>query len=305
MALYAIGGIKMSHPIMPGAGVCKTPESILQYVLPGAPVGAAVTGPYTLFEETRGERINMGIQRALLQISVPIAHRPRIVSFAGASVEEYLHIIEQLGRYPLIAGGEIDLGHPSIGGMHFSYSLHDVAEILWGIQKIRKNTGLQTPVWIRLSPYVTRQELGQLSTAWPTLDFTRVPTVSETFVNDMLQTIASYSDAIKAVVFSGALPHVVAQKPETIPFNGRGGLSGDLLRPISIGLIKRAKSIIPDIDIIGCGSIVSADDAIEYFEAGAAAVQCVDCKPRLFSTLKASARLEQYLGRKSSVQAAV
>lgn len=304
MTVYTVGGIQMSHPIMPGAGVCKTPESILPYLLPGAPVGAAITGPYTLFEETHGERINLGIQRALLQISVPIAHRPRIVSFAGASVDDYLHIVRRLGRYPLITGCEVDLGHPGTGGLCFSYSLNETAEILGGIRQCRKETGLRAPIWVKFSPYVTNQEIEQLRTVWPTLDFTQVPVVSETFVSDMLTLLASYDDAIQAVVFSSALPNVVAKKPTTAPFDGRGGLSGDLLKSISMKLIERAKTAIPpSIDFIGCGNILTDDDAIDYFEAGAAAVQCVDCKPHLFTALKKSARLEQYLARKSLMRA--
>ncbi|MFZ3031788.1 MAG: hypothetical protein WA082_02020 [Candidatus Moraniibacteriota bacterium] len=305
MAIPNIGNIQMPYPIMPGAGVCKTPESILLYLLPGAPVGAAVTGPYALFGKTDNEVSNVGIERALLDISkpTPIAHRPRIISFAGTSVDDYLYTINRLGRYPLIGGGEVDLGHPSTGGLYFSYSLNETAEILGGIRQCRKETGLRTPVWVKLSPYVTHQEIEQLRTAWPALDFTRVPVVSETFVDDMLTLLASYDDAIQAVVFSSALPNVVAKKPTTAPFDGRGGLSGDLLKPISMKLIERAKTAIPNIDIIGCGSIISANDAIDYFESGASAVQCIDCKPRLFSTLKASALLEQYLGRKFLTQA--
>ena len=47
MKTWNVGGIKMAYPIMVGAGVCKTPDSIDGYQHPDLPIGAVVNGSYT------------------------------------------------------------------------------------------------------------------------------------------------------------------------------------------------------------------------------------------------------------------
>ena len=51
-----------------------------------------------------------------------------------------------------------------------------------------------------------------------------------------------------------------------------GGLSGAAIKPIALASVYRVAQRI-DVPVIGCGGIFCAEDAIEFFMAGASAVQ--------------------------------
>ena len=54
--------------------------------------------------------------------------------------------------------------------------------------------------------------------------------------------------------------------------NITGGLSGPAIRPVGIALVYKVKRAVI-IPVIGLGSIMTPDDAIQYLLAGASAVQ--------------------------------
>lgn len=54
---------------------------------------------------------------------------------------------------------------------------------------------------------------------------------------------------------------------------GHGGMSGPALKPISLALVNEVSSQFPNAPILGCGGISEIEDALEYFIAGASAVQ--------------------------------
>ena len=54
--------------------------------------------------------------------------------------------------------------------------------------------------------------------------------------------------------------------------NGRGGLSGPAIKPVALYLVYQVFKAV-NIPIIGCGGITNAEDAIEFFMAGATAIQ--------------------------------
>ena len=55
----------------------------------------------------------------------------------------------------------------------------------------------------------------------------------------------------------------------------RGGLSGKPCRELSNQLIKKTRELYPQLTIMGCGGILSADDALEKIELGANLVQLI------------------------------
>lgn len=67
-----------------------------------------------------------------------------------------------------------------------------------------------------------------------------------------------------------------AKYPEEAPKNYRGGLSGLLCQKRSTDLIRKTKQTWGDrFTIIGCGGILSVDDAIEKLDAGADLLQLI------------------------------
>lgn len=52
------------------------------------------------------------------------------------------------------------------------------------------------------------------------------------------------------------------------------GLAGRALKPVSLGVVKQLRALLPDrIDIIGVGGIYTVNDVYDYLDAGAKAVQ--------------------------------
>jgi dihydroorotate dehydrogenase (NAD+) catalytic subunit len=54
--------------------------------------------------------------------------------------------------------------------------------------------------------------------------------------------------------------------------NITGGLSGPAIKPVALALLWKVRQAV-DIPIMGLGGIATADDAMEFFVAGASAIQ--------------------------------
>ena len=55
--------------------------------------------------------------------------------------------------------------------------------------------------------------------------------------------------------------------------NIKGGLSGAAIKPVALRCVYDIREELPDVPIIGCGGISDWRDAVEFFLAGASAVQ--------------------------------
>ncbi len=55
--------------------------------------------------------------------------------------------------------------------------------------------------------------------------------------------------------------------------NIKGGLSGPAIKPVALRCVYDIREELPDVPIIGCGGITDWRDAVEFFLAGASAVQ--------------------------------
>ncbi len=325
---YLVGGIPMLFPIMVGAGACKTPESVIPYMRRGnLLLGAVVTGSYTPDARSGNDGIlsypnewqelitqqfglnafgmpNMGYSQAVLELSrlFPSPAYPLIASIAGFSVDDYVKGLKAFQLTPA-KGIELNFGCPNTHAIPVSYDIISILQILEAFKLL----DIGCPVWIKLSLYITMEEREKLSQQWPQIDFSNVPVVTAGFLAKVLHIIMPYREFIKAVVFSNTLPNVICRdangKAVTSPNDGKAGLSGPIIKAISLELVKQARRILPtSIDVIGSGGILTGDDVIDYLQAGASAVQCTSGPfwygngPRFFANLVGeSSRLQEYL----------
>ena len=68
----------------------------------------------------------------------------------------------------------------------------------------------------------------------------------------------------------------LAIDPETmrpILSNTKGGLSGPAIKPVALRAVYDIREALPDVPIIGCGGVTDWRDAVQFFLAGASAVQ--------------------------------
>lgn len=74
------------------------------------------------------------------------------------------------------------------------------------------------------------------------------------------------------ITLANTYPALALDVEANEPIHKSWGLSGPAIKPLTLRLVYDAYEVVK-IPIIGCGGISSADDAIEYFLAGASAVQ--------------------------------
>lgn len=322
---YRIGGIEMKLPILIGAGACKSPQSLVQYMRRDVSVGAVCTGSYTpkhrdpnqgvplFWPDHYGEFTgrgfglnsfgmpNVGFADAAKALLALYLH-PVVVSVAGFSVADFVKGVQIFDRHPGIAAVKLNVGCPNTENIPFAYDLASLRGILLEVSWLR----IKKPLWLKLSPYITAAERDALQVMYPEIDFSQVPVTESGFLGQVLDLVREYR-FVRAVVFSNTLGNVVvrdaAGKPVTSPNQGRAGLSGRILKDISIGLVRQAVTMLPEeIDVIGSGGVLQGDDVVDYLGSGAKGVCCTSGPfwsgqgPRFPSELLAgSEKLQNYL----------
>ncbi len=170
---------------------------------------------------------------------------PLVASIGGASVEDYVMVTERLAATGLVDALELNISCPNVkhGGMAFGTD-PQVAEKL---TKAVKAASGDVPVYVKLTPNVT--------------DIVEIAQAVEAGGADGLSMINT---------LLGMKINLKTRKP--VLGNIMGGLSGTAIKPLAIRMIYQVSHVV-NIPIIGEGGISSAEDVIEFFLAGASAVQ--------------------------------
>lgn len=320
----------MSLPIILGAGAAKHPSKVVPYLAPDAPLGAAVSGSYTPGGLRAGntgklqwpadygelERLgfglnawgmpNIGLDEAVKQF--PIQTKPHIISIAAFNAGGYEEMLAVLKGCTSISGVGMNAGCPNTGHLPASYVLEDLEALLTLTRRV--NPGL--PIWWKMSPWMTKHELAEFARVHPHLNFEATPTVAEDHPERVCDLFMRYSDVSTAVVVSNTVPNVVYDHSITVrnadgSVHHKGGLSGPIVRPHNLKLVKRmvATGITDKMDIVGCGGVLAGDDAMEYFDVGCAGVKCTSgpawSDVKFFQhLLEGSERLQEYLARRAA-----
>ncbi len=167
-----------------------------------------------------------------------------IVNFFGNTVEEYAEMARALAPLVRVDALEMNISCPNVekGGVQFS-SQPDIVEQV--VSAVRKET--QQFLIVKLSPNVT--EIAPIAQAAESAGADAL-SVANTY-------IGTYIDPLNG-------------KPYLA--NVTGGLSGPAIKPLSLNLVTQVAPSV-GIPVIGVGGIATAQDAVEYLQAGAAAVQ--------------------------------
>lgn len=281
-----IGSLKLKNPLLAASGTCGYGVEIAHVVDLKTLGGIVTKGLYMAardgcdvprIAETPAGLLNaIGLQgvgiRAFVEGVLPQlrAHDTAvIVNVCGETVEEYAEVSRIASDAPGVHALEINISCPNVktGGIAFGTDpvmTHDV------VAAVRKSSRL--PVIPKLSPNVT--------------DITVFARACE----------EAGADAISCVnTFLGLAIDIETRKPR-LAF-GTGGLSGPAIRPLAVRMTWQAARAVK-IPIIGIGGIASASDALEFFIAGAAAVQVGTMnfsRPNCYTEIEAG--LREYLTR--------
>ena len=190
---------------------------------------------------------NIGVE-ALIQEKAPVWAAwqvPVIVNIAGNTVEQYALMAEKLDNVPGISGLEVNISCPNVksGGVEFGTTAAGAALVT---AAVRKATTL--PVWVKLTPN-TADVIGIARAV-----------------------VEAGADALVLInTLKGLAIDIKTRRP--VLGNITGGLSGPALKPVALRIVYEVSAVLPHIPIIGSGGILTAEDAIEFFMAGATAVQ--------------------------------
>lgn len=294
----------MAWPIMVGAGFAKDPRHLLSLVGKELPLGAYVVGSFTLKDRsgndgsvkqwpidwstfiTEGGGLNShgmpndGTKDGVDTLeSVPL-DRPAIVSHAAFDPAGYAACMAIADRSPSVAGHEANASCGNTGKQPFAYDPDATNETLQIIGREVMAGRITKPIWWKIAPFITAKERDELSARYPRFDFELVPTVPEEYLESYLRIVFCYP-FVRAIVIGNTLSGCRAfdehGKTVTSPFDGRAGLSGPILKEISMRLVRRAVTIrgsFETISIIASGGILTGDDGVSALENGADAYQC-------------------------------
>ncbi|MGD8543165.1 MAG: dihydroorotate dehydrogenase [Desulfobacteraceae bacterium] len=256
-----IGGIPLQNPVMTASGTFGYGREFKDLVdlnrlgaiiVKGLSLAPSRGNPPPRIAETPCGMLNaiglenVGIE-AFKRDKLPFLRRLRVPVLAniyGTTVEAYAELADQLDGLPEVAGIEVNISCPNVkaGGVAFGVQPDMAARV---VAAVRAKT--VKPVVVKLSPNVT--------------DVTEIARSAEGAGADALSLINT---------ITGMAIDIHTRRPKLA--NITGGLSGPAIRPVAVRMVWQVARAV-QIPVIGIGGIMTAEDALEFLIAGAAAVQ--------------------------------
>jgi len=207
--------------------------------------------PPRIFETAAGMLNAIGLENVgvegFLREKLPFLREvgaPVVVNILGNSLDDYAALAEILNDIDGITAIEVNISCPNVkeGGVAFGTDPLMVQAVT---KTVKGKTAL--PVIIKLSPNVT--------------DITVTARAAEEGGADAVSLINT--------LIGMAIDHRT-RKPRLA--NVIGGLSGPAIKPVALRMVWQTARAVK-IPVIGIGGIMTAEDALEFLIAGAAAVQ--------------------------------
>jgi dihydroorotate dehydrogenase (NAD+) catalytic subunit len=282
-----LAGIPLNNPVIAASGTFGYGEEFERFADLRRIGGICVKGtsarpiegnlPPRLFPTAAGMLNSIGLENvgvdAFIRDKMPFLRQSGSAVFVnvfGFNEDEYAEVVDKLNACDGIAAYEINISCPNTkhGGMVFGQS-PELTRHLVSMLKARS----RRPVIIKLSPNVT--DIAELARAAEDAGADAL-TVANTFLGMAIDT-ETFKPRIHSIT---------------------GGLSGPAIRPITLRMVYQCSRAVK-IPVIGLGGIAKAEDAVEYFLAGATAVQVGTANfydPR--ATLHVLEGLEAFLKKK-------
>lgn len=256
-----LAGIRLSNPVIAASGTFGYGEEFERFADLRRIGGICVKGtsarpidgnlPPRLYPTPSGMLNSIGLENvgvdAFIRDKMPFLRNAGCAIFVnvfGFTEDDYVEVIEKLNACDDIAGYELNISCPNTkhGGMIFGQNAGSTEHLT----RLVKERTLR-PIIVKLSPNVT--DIVELARAAEDGGADAL-TVANTFLAMAIDT-----DTFKPRI------HTIT-----------GGLSGPAIRPITLRMAHQCAHAVK-IPVIGLGGITRAEDAVEYFLAGASAVQ--------------------------------
>jgi dihydroorotate dehydrogenase (NAD+) catalytic subunit len=257
----ALGGLRLDNPIATASGCFASGREMDRFVDVGS-IGAVVVKSLTrlprkglptprMVETPSGMLNAIGLQNpgidSWLEDDLPwlVEHgATTVVSVAGDTVEDFVHVVRRLRGVAGIAAIEVNLSCPNVEhrGLVFALDPEASAELVRAVARVA-----DVPVLAKLSA-------------------------------DASDVVAVASAAVKAGADGLTLINTILGMAID-PVSGRaelantyGGLSGPAIRPVAVRVVHQVHTALPDVPIVGCGGVRSVEDVVQFLRAGASAV---------------------------------
>jgi dihydroorotate dehydrogenase (NAD+) catalytic subunit len=257
----SFAGLELTNPTILASGILGYSAQSLSRITKGG-AGAVVTKSVgteprvgysnpTVVQADRGLINAMGLPNPGIDVyaeeikfSKTILRVPVIVSVFGYSAEDYAVVAKKA-----IAAGadavELNVSCPHVKqtGAEIGQSPKFLTEVV-----LQVKAAINKPLIVKLSPNVA--DIAVLARA----------------------AVEAGADALTAVNTLKAMA-IDSETMRPILSNSKGGLSGPAVKPVALRCVFDIHEALNDVPIIGCGGVTNWRDAIEFFLAGASAVQ--------------------------------
>lgn len=281
-----IGGLQMKNPVMTASGTFGYGEEYADFIDISQIGGIIVKGttlahregnPYPRMAETPSGMLNcVGLQNKGVDYFIQNIY-PRIkdiqtnmiVNVSGACVDDYVATAEKINELPNIPAIELNISCPNVkqGGMAFGTTCAGAESVVSAVRKVYKKTLI-----VKLSPNVTN--IAEIA----------------------LSAEAAGADSVSLINTLMGMA-IDAERMKPVLSTVTGGLSGPCVKPVALRMVWQVAKTVK-IPVVGLGGIMNATDAIEFFLAGASAIQIGTANfidPAV--TLKVVAGINEYLDR--------
>ncbi|NLV19325.1 MAG: dihydroorotate dehydrogenase [Bacteroidetes bacterium] len=247
-------------------------------ILKGITLEPREGNPYPRMVETPSGMLNsVGLQNKGLEYfekdiypQVSAYNTNVLLNINGSTVDDYIALAYRINKLEKIPAVELNISCPNVkmGGMAFGTNTETARTVIKKVRAVYKKKLI-----VKLSPNVT-----------DIVDFACIAQEEGADAVSLINTILGMAIDTKSM------------KPFLSTITG--GLSGPAVKPAALRMVWQVAKAV-SIPVIGIGGIMNTSDALEFFLAGASAVQIGTAS---FIDPKASVRiiegLEQYLGEK-------
>lgn len=167
-----------------------------------------------------------------------------IVNVSGSSLEDYAECAARIDALDYIPAIELNISCPNVkqGGMAFGVTTEGAAAVVKAVREAYHKTLI-----VKLSPNVT--SIADIALA----------------VQD------AGADAVSLInTLMGMVIDIEKRKP--VLSIATGGMSGPAVKPVAVRCVWQVAKAV-SIPVVGLGGIMNAHDAIEFFMAGASAIE--------------------------------
>lgn len=256
-----IGELTMKNPVMTASGTYGygvefadfvNLEEIGGIIVKGTTLHAREGNDYPRMVETASGMLNcVGLQNKGVDYfcehiypEIKDIKTNMIVNVSGSSLEDYAACAARVNELEHIPAIELNISCPNVkqGGMAFGVTTEGAAAVVRAVREVYDKTLI-----VKLSPNVTS-------------------------ISDIALAVEDAgADAVSLInTLMGMVIDIEKRKP--VLSIATGGMSGPAVKPVAVRCVWQVAKAV-NIPVVGLGGIMNANDAIEFFLAGASAIE--------------------------------